>query len=547
MIFFRVRIGPNLIDPILYFLRNNPHTFALMKSMKPMILWADDEIELLKPHVLFLEQKGYDVTTVNNGREAVSMVKERAFDLVFLDENMPGISGLQALHEIKAHDADLPVVMITKSEEEHIMEDAIGSKIADYLIKPVNPNQILLSIKKNLDDKRLIQEKTTQDYRQEFREISMQLSQSMPADGWKEFMKKLVYWTTELAQTNEESMKEILQTQKIEANQQFVKFYEQRYLDWINAKVEAPVMSHTLFNKKIKSLVQPGQPLYWVVIDNLRYDQWKIIAPFLKDLYRTEEEDIYYSILPTATMYARNAMFSGLLPSEMQKLHPQWWKDEDEEGSKNEHEHDFLQAQLKRLGMNVKTSYHKVVQNQFGKKLVDQISNLKQNDLNVIVYNFVDMLSHARSEMEVIKELAEDTPAYLSLTKSWFEHSPLREMLEKMAEQKARVIITTDHGTVRVEDPIKIVGDKATNTNLRYKVGKNLNYNAKDVFEVKDPAAAHLPRPQLSSSYVFAKSKGYFVYPNNYNHFVTHFRNTFQHGGISLEEVLIPFVVLQAK
>lgn len=518
-----------------------------MNPMKPKILWADDEIELLKPHVLFLEQKGYDVTTVNNGREAVSLVKERHFDLVFLDENMPGISGLQALQEIKAHDADLPVVMITKSEEEHIMEDAIGSKIADYLIKPVNPNQILLSIKKNLDDKRLIQEKTTQDYRQEFREISMQLSQSMPADGWKEFMKKLVYWTTELSQTNEESMKEILQTQKIEANQQFVKFYEQRYLDWINAKVEAPVMSHTLFNKKIKSLVQPGQPLYWVVIDNLRYDQWKIIAPFLKDLYRTEEEDIYYSILPTATMYARNAMFSGLLPSEMQKLHPQWWKDEDEEGSKNEHEHDFLQAQLKRLGMNVKTSYHKVVQNQFGKKLVDQISNLKQNDLNVIVYNFVDMLSHARSEMEVIKELAEDTPAYLSLTKSWFEHSPLREMLEKMAEQKARVIITTDHGTVRVEDPIKIVGDKATNTNLRYKVGKNLNYSAKDVFEVKDPAAAHLPRPQLSSSYVFARSKGYFVYPNNYNHFVTHFRNTFQHGGISLEEVLIPFVVLQAK
>ncbi len=512
-----------------------------------MILWADDEIELLKPHVLFLEQKGYEVTTVNNGREAVSLVKERAFDLVFLDENMPGISGLQALQEIKALNADLPVVMITKSEEEHIMEDAIGSKIADYLIKPVNPNQILLSIKKSLDDKRLIQEKTTQDYRQEFREISMQLGQSMNADEWKEFMKKLVYWTTELSQTSEESMKEILQTQKIEANQQFVKFYEHRYLDWINTKTEAPVMSHTLFNKKIKSLVQPGQPLYWVIIDNLRYDQWKIIAPFLKDLYRTEEEDIYYSILPTATMYARNAMFSGLLPTEMQKLHPQWWKEEDEEGSKNEHEHDFLQAQLKRLGLNIKTSYHKVVQNQFGKKLVDQISNLKQNDLNVIVYNFVDMLSHARSEMEVIKELAEDTPAYLSLTKSWFEHSPLREMLEKMAEQKARVIITTDHGTVRVEDPIKIVGDKATNTNLRYKVGKNLNYNTKDVFEVKDPAMAHLPRPQLSSSYVFAKSKGYFVYPNNYNHFVTHYRNTFQHGGISLEEVLIPFVVLQAK
>jgi CheY-like chemotaxis protein len=516
-------------------------------KMNPKILWADDEIELLKPHVLFLEAKGYEVVTVNNGREAVDKVKNGPFDLVFLDENMPGISGLEALQQIKAHNPNLPVVMITKSEEEHIMEGAIGSKIADYLIKPVNPNQILLSIKKNLDEKRLISEKTTQDYRQEFREISMQLGSRMNAEEWREFYKKMVYWTMELSQTHEESMKELLVSQKLDANDQFVKYYADRYLDWINGKVEAPVMSHTVFNKKVKPLIQAGQPLYWVVIDNLRYDQWKVIAPFLKDLFRWDAEDIIYSILPTATMYARNAMFSGLLPTEMQKLHPQWWREEDEEGSKNDFEYDFLQAQLKRAGMNIKTSYHKVVQHQFGKRLVDQMSNLKENDLNVIVYNFVDMLSHARSEMEVIKELAEDEPAYLSLTKSWFEHSPLKEMLEKMAEQKARVIISTDHGTVRVEDPIKVIGDKATNTNLRYKVGKNLNYNTKEVFEVKDAAQAHLPRPQLSSTYIFAKSKGYFVYQNNYHQFVAHYKNTFQHGGVSMEEVLIPFVVLQPK
>jgi CheY-like chemotaxis protein len=516
-------------------------------AMKPVILWADDEIELLKPHVMFLEQKGYAVLTVNNGREAVEKVKSQHLDLVFLDENMPGISGLEALQQIKAHDPNLPVVMITKSEEEHIMEGAIGSKIADYLIKPVNPHQILLSIKKNLDEKRLIDEKTTQDYRQEFREISMQLGQRMNAEEWGDFYKKLIFWTSELSQTSEDSMKEILKTQKQEANEQFAKYYEQNYLEWINAKVEAPVMSHTLFNRKIKAQLTPGKPVYWLVIDNLRFDQWRVIAPFLKDQFRWDNEEIVYSILPTATMYARNAMFSGLLPTEMQKLHPQWWRDEEEEGSKNDFEHDFLQAQIKRLGLNIKTSYHKVVQHQFGKRLVDQMSNLQSNDLNVIVYNFVDMLSHARSEMEVIKELAEDTPAYLSLTKSWFEHSPLREMLDKIAEQGAKVIISTDHGTVRVEDPIKVVGDKATNTNLRYKVGKNLNYSAKEVFEMKDPAQAHLPRPQLSSSYIFARSKGYFVYPNNYNHFVTHYKNTFQHGGISLEEVLIPFVVLQAK
>lgn len=514
----------------------------------PRILWADDEIDLLKPHILFLQQKGYDVTTVNNGNDAIDQVKDEAFDIVFLDENMPGLNGLQVLAEVKALDPSLPVVMITKSEEEHIMEDAIGSKISDYLIKPVNPNQILLSIKKHLDERRLRSEKTTSDYRQEFREIAMRLGERMGAGEWMEFYKKLTYWSMELQNSEDEGMAEIFRTQRLEANDQFTRLIRNNYLDWLKDASKAPVMSHTLFRQRVAPLIkESNEPVFLLVIDNLRYDQWRVIMPRLKDYFRVESEDMYLSILPTATQYARNALFSGLMPSEMEKMFPQFWKNEDDEGGKNLHEEDFLAAQLKRLGFDFKWSYNKITQLQQGKKLADQFSNLMNNRLNVIVYNFVDMLSHARTEMEVIKELADDEPAYRSITQSWFDHSPLLDILKKIAEANGRLIITTDHGTVRVENPVKVIGDRNTNTNLRYKAGKNLNYNPKEVFEIKNPTDAFLPKTNVSTAYIFATSLDFFVYPNNYNHFVNFYQHTFQHGGISMEEMIIPFVTLRAK
>jgi CheY-like chemotaxis protein len=512
------------------------------------ILWADDEIDLLKPHILFLQQKGYEVVTVNNGRDAIDRAKAEFFDIVFLDENMPGLSGLQVLPELKNYDPTLPVVMITKSEEEHIMEDAIGSKISDYLIKPVNPNQILHSLKKNLDEKRLVSEKTTNDYRQEFREISMRLGDRMSHDEWSEFYKKLTYWSMELEGSNDDGMGEIFKTQHQEANDQFSKFIAKNYLAWLKERT-GPTMSHTLFKNNVAPILKStgDDPVFMIVIDNLRFDQWRIILPRLKDFFRLESEEIFYSILPTATQYARNAIFSGLMPSEMEKMFPQWWKNEEDEGGKNLHEEDFLNAQLKRLGLNIKHSYHKITNYNAGKKLADNVSNLFTNKLNVIVYNFVDMLSHARTEMEVIKELADDEPAYRSITQSWFDHSPLFDILKQLAEKNGKVIITTDHGTVRVENPIKVVGDKNTNTNLRYKAGKNLNYNPKEVFEIRNPQEAFLPKANVSTAYVFAQHKDFFVYPNNYNHFVNFYSNTFQHGGVSMEEVLIPFAYLNAK
>jgi CheY-like chemotaxis protein len=512
------------------------------------ILWADDEIDLLKPHILFLEQKGYQVVTVNNGADAIEKARESYFDIVFLDENMPGINGLAALQKIKEIDPTLPVVMITKSEEEHIMEDAIGSKISDYLIKPVNPNQILLTLKKHLNEKRLVSEKTTSDYRQEFREISMRLSDKMDFDEWSDFYKKLVHWSMELAGSDDEGMAEIFRTQRMDANEQFTKFIKNNYTNWLKNTATAPVMSHTLVKNKVAPILKSSQEtVFMVVIDNLRFDQWRVIQPKLKEFFRVEQEELFYAILPTATHYARNAIFAGLMPSDIARLHPNLWLNEDDEGGKNMHEEELMAAQLKRLGLDFKFSYNKITNLNAGKKLNDSFSNLLNNKLNVIVYNFVDMLSHARTEMEVIKELADDEPAYRSLTASWFDHSPLLDILKKIAENNCTLIITTDHGTIRVENPVKVIGDRNTNSNLRYKAGKNLNYNPKEVFEVRNPKDAFLPQVNLSTSFIFAENSDFFVYPNNYNQFVNFYQNTFQHGGISMEEVLIPFCLLKAK
>ena len=511
------------------------------------ILWADDEIDILKPHIIFLQQRGYTVITAKSGDEALDRFNESIFDLVFLDENMPGFTGLETLVKMKAIRPNIPIIMITKSEEESIMEEAIGSKISDYLIKPVNPNQILLSIKKNIDSKRLVGERTTINYQQEFRNIGMSLSTAMNKQEWIDIYKKLTFWELELDKTAEESVEDILSMQKTEANTQFFRFVKNNYKKWINGE-DAPMLSHNLMRKNVFPHLKENQSLYFILIDNLRFDQWKVIEPEILNDFRVKKEEIYYSILPTATQYSRNAIFSGMLPSEMEKRFPGKWKNDEDEGGKNMFEEDFLRDQLQRLGHgDYKMSYSKITNINFGKKVVNQIGNMKHNHLNVIVYNFVDMLSHARTDMKVIKELAEDDSAYRSLTASWFEHSPLRDIMKEIAKQGAKMIITTDHGTINVKRPSKVIGDRNVNSNLRYKQGKNLNYIKSDVMVVDNPSEFHLPQQNVSSKYIFAKEDMYFVYQNNYNQFVQYFKDTFQHGGISLEEMLIPIITLEAK
>jgi len=515
---------------------------------KTYILWADDEIEFLKPHILLLEERGYRVKTVNNGNDAVDAFKKEPFDLVFLDENMPGLTGLETLTILKSINPTVPTILVTKNEEEHLMEDAIGAKIDDYLIKPVNPKQILLTIKKFTENKRIVNEKTSMAYQQEFRNLGETINNDLNFDEWAAAYKKLIYWELSLEKLENDSMHEILTAQKSEANTIFSKFIEKNYLSWFSNPSQAPILSHQLFRKKVFPLVTTEKPTFFFLIDNLRYDQWRMINEIITDYFRLEEETTYYSILPSATQYARNAIFSGLTPLEMERKFPNLWQNDEDEGGKNMHESEFLTEQIKRhYHREVKHSYTKILTLEQGKDAYENINNLMQNEINVLVYNFVDMLSHARTDMPMIRELANDEAAYRSLTLSWFIHSPLLDTLKWLAQKQVKVIITTDHGTIRVKKPSKIIGYRNTNSNLRYKQGKNLNYNNKDVFVIKNPHEAQLPRPHVSSTYVFAKDDNYFVYPNNYNQFVNYFSGTFQHGGVSLEEMIIPCATYSPK
>ena len=518
-----------------------------------LLLWVDDEIEQLKAHIMFLEKKGYEVVTVSNGTDAIDQCKERSFDLVLLDEQMPGLSGLETLQKMKELQPSLPVVMVTKSEEENIMEQAIGQKIADYLIKPVNPNQILLALKKNIHRREIETEVTQNQYQQSFQQIAMQIMDCRTWRDWADVYKRLVHWELELSATDS-SMTEMLRMQKEDANNGFAKFVRKNYLDWVNdleahrmdADSGRPMLSPEIFKRKVFPLLSEGRKVCLVVLDNFRYDQWRVLAHELSEQFDIDE-DLYYSILPTATQYARNAIFSGLMPNKIAQMFPDLWVDEDEEEGKNLNEAPLIQTQLERYRRKNTFSYHKVNNSTDADRLMSQFGSLAHNDLNVVVFNFIDMLSHARTESKMVRELANNESAYRSITLSWFRHSVISDFFKQMAQTDTTIIVTTDHGSIRCTQPVKIVGDRNTNTNLRYKLGKNLSYDDKSLFVIKEPQKAQLPAPNLSTSYVFATGDSFFAYPNNYNYYVSYYRDTFQHGGISMEEMIVPLITLTGK
>ena len=526
------------------------------------LLWVDDEIELLKAHILFLRNKGYEVTTVSNGTDAIDQCRQQTFDLVLLDEMMPGLSGLETLQKIKEFSPATPIVMVTKSEEENIMDQAIGSKIADYLIKPVNPSQILLTLKKNIHRKEIVTEVTQSGYQQNFLDISTKISDCQTSEDWIEIYKRLVHWELELSDTDS-SMTEMLHTQKEDANNGFAKFIKKYYLDWVRPQMKGsqgrplqgygdasgtdrPMMSNDIFKRKVFPLLDQGKKVFMIVIDNFRFDQWRVLSQEIGDMFDIEE-DMYYSILPTATQYARNAIFSGLMPIQIATMFPDLWVDEDEEEGKNLNEGPLIRTQLERFRRRDTFSYHKINDSNGAESFMQQLGNLKKYDLNVVVFNFIDMLSHARTESKMVRELANNESAYRSITRSWFRHSVMSDLFKTLSQSDFTIVLTTDHGSIRASKPIKIIGDRNTNTNLRYKLGKNLSYNPKEVFVIKNPQQAQLPAPNLSTSYVFATGADFFAYPNNYNYYVSYYKDTFQHGGISLEEMLIPVVTLTQR
>ena len=515
------------------------------------LLWVDDEIDLLKAHILFLEKKGYDVDTASNGYDALDMCQKGNYDLILLDENMPGLSGLETLSRVKDLHPTLPVVMVTKSEEEDIMNQAIGAKISDYLIKPVNPTQILLSLKKNIHSREIVSEATQTAYQQNFGRLSMQINDSLTIQDWMEVYRTLVRWELEL-QDVAGDMKEMLAMQKREANIEFCKFVRKNYMKWMESLVrhiqdeERPLLSPDIFKTQVFPALDKGENVFFIVIDNFRWDQWKMLQPEMAELFNVEES-MYCSILPTATQYARNAIFSGLMPIEIEVMFPELWVDEDSEQGKNLNESPMVQTQLERFRRRNSFSYHKINDSAGAEKFVQQLPSIMHNDLNIVVLNFIDMLSHARTESRMVRELANSEAAYRSITQSWFRHSAVSDLFRFLASTDCRIVLTTDHGSVRANNPVKVVGDKNTNTNLRYKLGKNLAYNAKEVFEIRDPRKAGLPVPNISTAYIFAQNQDFLAYPNNYNYYVQYYRDTFQHGGISMEEMLIPLISLQSK
>ena len=528
-----------------------------------LLLWVDDEIELLRGHIMFLERKGYELVTASNGTDAVDLCREQTFDLVLLDEMMPGISGLETLRKIKDLQPATPVVMVTKSEEENIMHQAIGQKIADYLIKPVNPNQILLTLKKNIHRKEIVSEVTQTGYQKNFSDISMQISYCRTWDEWVDVYRRLVHWELELS-TADSSMSEMLRAQKEEADNGFAKYIRANYLGWIEQRRrllspkgsggttksspsgDMPMMSTDVFKKNIFPLLDAGEKTCLIVIDNFRFDQWKVLSADLGNLFDITEQ-LYMSILPTATQYARNAIFSGLMPDRIAKMFPDLWVDEDEEGGKNLNEAPLIRTQIERYRRKDTFSYHKINDSHGVERLLQQYNEIEHYDLNVIVVNFIDMLSHARTESKMVRELVGNESAYRSITLSWFRHNAIADLFRLLAQSGRTVVLTTDHGSIRVDKPVKIIGDRNTNTNLRYKLGRNLNCDSKDVYVVRDPSKALLPSPNISTSYMFATGATFFAYPNNYNYYASYYKDTFQHGGISMEEMIVPLVTLRPR
>ena len=522
-----------------------------MESNK--LLWVDDEIELLKSHIIFLSEKGFEVDTATNGEDAISLVKEKNYDLIFLDEMMAGMGGLETLSQIKIINPNIPVVMITKSEEESLMDEAIGGKITDYLTKPVNPSQVLLVCKKILEGKKITGEYAAKDYLQDFNQISQALMGKLDYVEWIDIYRKLVDWDLELDQHPEIGLKQTLFDQRKEANKEFSKFVERNYTHWINSQgdIDTPTLTTEITDKYVLNhLADENTTVFYFVLDCLRLDQWLVMEKHLIDLFNIEK-DYYYSILPTATPYARNSLFSGLFPSEIEKFYPELWQGkDDDERSMNKYEKELLQLLLDRKKIKLKKDlkYIKIIDPDVGRNFEQNIISYRDLNLMAVVVNFLDMIAHGRSDSDLLKEIAPEEAAYRSLTNSWFTHSSLLGTFRAIAKMKnVKIVVTTDHGSIRCMRGAKVLGDREASTNLRFKYGRNLKVDNKHAIYIKNPQDYKLPKRGVTINYIISKEDYYFVYPTDYHKYLSHYKDTFQHGGISMEEMILPVITMEPK
>ncbi len=514
--------------------------------MSKRILWVDDEIELLKSHVMFLRDKGYDVQTATNGVDAVNLVKEGRFDVLLLDESMPGRGGLETMVEIKESDPALPIVMITKNEEERLMDNAIGLKIDDYLLKPVSPLQIYSACKRILDAPKIQENRLSPDYIREFNEINS-LVQEDTWDAWLRVHRRMCAWDREFDQFRNTGLEATHDDQRLNAAHHFGLFVEKHYRDWV-ASGKRPPMSLDVFPRFIAPHLLKGEKTAFILIDCVRLDQWLAIEDFLSAQFDLQW-DFYCSILPTATPYSRNAIFSGMFPDEIARRYPDKWLERiNEDSSKNKYESYFLGEQMKKLKLDEnKMRYLKIYTAAEAGDARKRVQSMMSSQFVSLVFNFVDILTHGRNQSDILQQLLPNESAFRSLMRSWFSHSALREILSDLARAKFKVVLTTDHGSILGRKAALVYGRRDTSTNLRYKFGDNLKAEERQAIITRKPAEFRLPAESGTKNYVFAKEYFYFVYPTNFREYEKAYEGSFQHGGVSLEEMILPCLTLTPR
>ena len=508
------------------------------------ILWVDDEIDLLKSHILFLESKGYNIIPANSGEDAIEICDNESVDLILLDEMMTGMDGIETLKIIKEKHPHLPVIMVTKNEEEWLMEEAISEKISNYLIKPVNPNQILIACKNILDNQKISEEKDIKDFLSYYNVLSNLDFLNLSYNEWLDIYDKLCLWIIKLESFDSNNFSDMLYEQKNILNKQFITFIRNNYLDWLKNKDERPIMSPDIFEKSIAPLLSNDKKVVFIIIDCLRTDQWKAISPFFEKNFKINA-NYHLSILPTATPYARNSIFSGLFPLDIKQKYPELWKKMFLDKKFNKYEDELFQLLLNRQGFsNKKQSYVKISDFNAGKKFFNKINDFKNSDILNIVVNFVDILGHTRSESEILKELIPNESAYRQSIYNWFQNSWLRNCINVFSDWGVEVVITSDHGNTIVNRPCVVKADQTASTGVRYKYGRNLNVKDKNVLKINNPEKFKLPMFDVNTQYLISTDNSFFVYSNEYHKYINMYKGTFQHGGISMDEMLVPLINL---